>query len=1126
MAFTKVVGAGIHTLSNIASHNINSSGIITATKFVGPFDGTNGDFSGNVTIDGNLTVNGTTTTLDTNLTEVDKVEVGANNSTVGVAITQSGSGDILRLYDGASQVVTIDDTGNVGIGSAIPGSLLNLASANPLIRLTDTDSNVHSTIGGEGGNLYLYTNSSGRDFIFRGSAEVARITGDGKLGIGTHTPTSIFHLNSSSTAEVKLTLQNTGGTTAIYGNNDDIIMDADKYRIRNNDGSTEYIRIQSDGKVGIGTDDPQRIIHAFEPSTNNLLFLESGNTNCDIIQADPGGSTRIRSTQGNFYLYTSGDASSSTAANSDLAFRIDGDKDVHIYDDLYIPDKIIHTGDTNTAIRFPADDQISFECAGEEILKIGKSSTELLRISGPIDASTQQEFGIGIAVNDAHTHPAAKITLKEYDASDSRGDLLFYTRETNNDVASIERLRIKSDGTVLIGTTNATSMGTIASHLVVGSTTNNDEVAVTLNVMEGVNGRRVKFFLDDDDGVFGIDSTASTGVAPFVVRMAGGEKFRITSGGQVNIGTGNLTQTDRMLNVYGGRMRIEGISSGNSFEIMNSASAGQSNGILCQAGTNSSDINSTFRNTSGTTLFRIRGDGRVGISTDNPVSTLHVQGNTEVRDARGNQNFFVSESGFKFNQSVSNWSSMDYTSSPVLAWDYKTGPGDLFYIGSGGNTAIANQMALVVSDSHGVKIGKSGYDGSDYDIDSSNEFLRIDINGKIGISRTPTQHPLEIQHASEPTVSLWGGSTKRAALQAQSGGTYLYSYENAPLLFSVNSGQGFTERLRIEADGGVNIGAGSGNQSTLAPLLQLHKASSAATAYLHITNTDSGITNNDGLVIGFNGSNDALFFNKESTPIRFATAGTERVRITSGGYMGVGTNNPQVRLQVHDGSNNLGTTIRLSQGYNSVFSEIASNFGGSMTLNAGQGTTGAVMHFQVNDDEKARIVNSGKFGINDDTSGWAEKLQVTGDYNNQYAIAAKIGQSSGSLMRFATTSGVCGSITGNGTNSAYNTSSDYRLKENDVSITDGISRVKQLRPIKFNWKTDPSTTQDGFFAHEVSPVVPESVTGEKDAPIDEIGAGYQMIDHSKLVPLLTAALQEAISEIETLKTKVTALEGS
>ena len=86
------------------------------------------------------------------------------------------------------------------------------------------------------------------------------------------------------------------------------------------------------------------------------------------------------------------------------------------------------------------------------------------------------------------------------------------------------------------------------------------------------------------------------------------------------------------------------------------------------------------------------------------------------------------------------------------------------------------------------------------------ERLHIKNDGKIGISRTPTQHPLEIQHASEPTVSLWRGSTKSAALQAQSGGTYLYSYENAPLLFSVNSGQGFTERLRIDTNGNLKQG--------------------------------------------------------------------------------------------------------------------------------------------------------------------------------------------------------------------------------------------------------------------------------------------------------------------------------
>ena len=175
---------------------------------------------------------------------------------------------------------------------------------------------------------------------------------------------------------------------------------------------------------------------------------------------------------------------------------------------------------------------------------------------------------------------------------------------------------------------------------------------------------------------------------------------------------------------------------------------------------------------------------------------------------------------------------------------------------------------------------------------------------------------------------------------------------------------------------------------------------------------------------------------------------------------------------------------------------------------------------------------SAGIGINDDSSGFAEKLQVTADYGsgNQYAIAAKIGSSSGSLMRFATTSSgsfqVCGSITGSGTSTSFNESSDYRLKENEVAISDGITRLKLLKPYRFNWKAETSKTVDGFFAHEVIPAVPEAITGEKDAPVDEKGEGYQQIDYGKLVPLLTAALQEAITKIETLETKVAALEGA
>ena len=142
-----------------------------------------------------------------------------------------------------------------------------------------------------------------------------------------------------------------------------------------------------------------------------------------------------------------------------------------------------------------------------------------------------------------------------------------------------------------------------------------------------------------------------------------------------------------------------------------------------------------------------------------------------------------------------------------------------------------------------------------------------------------------------------------------------------------------------------------------------------------------------------------------------------------------------------------------------------------------------------------------------------------------------------------------GSISIDGSSTAYNTSSDYRLKQDEVLISDGITRLKKLKPYRFKWKADTSRTVDGFFAHEVTPAVPEAIFGEKDAMKgetfyeegDTLPSGKkvgdvktyssseidaQQIDQSKLVPLLTAALQEAISKIETLETKVAALEAA
>lgn len=124
--------------------------------------------------------------------------------------------------------------------------------------------------------------------------------------------------------------------------------------------------------------------------------------------------------------------------------------------------------------------------------------------------------------------------------------------------------------------------------------------------------------------------------------------------------------------------------------------------------------------------------------------------------------------------------------------------------------------------------------------------------------------------------------------------------------------------------------------------------------------------------------------------------------------------------------------------------------------------------------------------------------------NSYYAAFRYLGTAVGSITRSSST-GV-----------SYNTSSDYRLKENVTPINNATNRVKELNPCRFNFKGEQRIV-DGFLAHEAQQVVPESVVGDKDAVDDEGNPMYQGIDQSKIVPLLTAALQEAIARIEALE---------
>jgi hypothetical protein len=146
--------------------------------------------------------------------------------------------------------------------------------------------------------------------------------------------------------------------------------------------------------------------------------------------------------------------------------------------------------------------------------------------------------------------------------------------------------------------------------------------------------------------------------------------------------------------------------------------------------------------------------------------------------------------------------------------------------------------------------------------------------------------------------------------------------------------------------------------------------------------------------------------------------------------------------------------------------------------------------------------------------------------NTKYGIVINDTDSAtnAAAVRFNYNGTTVGSITTTSSATAYNTSSDYRLKENIAPLAGAVDRLNQLRVHRFNFIADADRTVDGFLAHEAQAIVPECVVGTKDEVDADGNPVYQGIDQSKLVPLLTAALQEAIAKIETLEARLTAAE--
>ena len=659
------------------------------------------------------------------------------------------------------------------------------------------------------------------------------------------------------------------------------------------------------------------------------------------------------------------------------------------------------------------------------------------------------------------------------------------------------------------GTTPKFFWDASAERLAVGGTTTNATLHVHGNSVIS-NGNF--FSIQSTSGLSPELDEASNGWA---FTTSGSERMRIDSSGNVGIGTSSPDNNSgytalTMSNTSGsggGQVYVKASSAVGVFGADN-ASSGANAKVILQTNTS----HPLVFGTSGTERMRIDSSGNVGIGTSSPidyysdnlvVSAPTENGITIAAQATSNTNYLMFADG----------TSGDARYRGYIGYLHST---DAFAFGTSGTEAMR------IDSSGNLLVGTTTMNGEGITLNASNYLYAKRSGAAAGLfDRNTNDGDIVEFRKSGTTVGSIG--TSGGDLTIGTGDTGLKFFDGGDSIFPVDQSTGNNRDNAVDIgyssvrfkdlylSGSIEIENGTANVGVGKQALNSNTGTrNTAVGYQAGYALTTGSAN---VAIGDHALDAAIAADNNVAVGTFALSSTTGIWNTAvgagaGDSITTGTRNTilgryngnQGGLDIRTLSNNIVLSDGDGNPHWKYISSYRSGQGGWSSTSAEPDMTG--------------VNSAGNFGTHLGADGFHE-------FKRNSALVARFGiqGATGTIIEFKQNGSTRGSISTNGSTTSYNTTSDYRLKENVVELTAATTRLKQLEPKRFNFFNNPDLTVDGFLAHEVQAVVPEAITGTKDEVDDDGNPVYQGIDQGKLVPLLVATIKE-------LEARITALENA